>query len=95
MLEKMKKNLGLGPNVRRRLTKNSGDARLHYFFGYLLTGEITQPDEKSSPELRIFAGVQRESCSKKLKKNLGLGPVAQRCLTKNSGDPVNSLKRVG
>ena len=28
-------------------------------------------------------------------KNLGLGPVAQRCLTKNSGDPVNSLKRVG
>ena len=51
-----------------------------------LTEEITQPDEKWSPELKIFAGVQRESCSKKYKKNLGLGPNVRRRLTKNSGD---------
>ena len=90
--KKWKKNLGLGPRVGRSLTKNSGEiflVRLGYFSVISITEVrlgITQPDEKWSPKLRIFAGVQRESCSKKWKKILGLGPNVGRRLTKNSGD---------
>ena len=50
--------------------------------------EIMQLFQKWSPELRIFAGVQRKSCSKKYKKNLGLRPNVHRCLTKNSGENI-------
>ena len=84
--KKWKKNLGIGPNVGRCQTKNSGGGMLGYFFGYLLTEKITQHSEKCPPELRFSAGVQHESCPKKWKKNLGLGPRVGRRLTKNSGE---------
>ena len=58
---------------------------LGYFFGYLLTEKTTQHDQKCPPELRFSAGVQHESCSKKWKKIVGVGPRVRRCQTKNSG----------
>ena len=56
------------------------------FLGYLPRLRNNQTRRKWSPELRIFAGVQRKSCSKKWKRILGLGPNVRRRLTKNSGD---------
>ena len=83
--KKWKTNLGVGPRVRRCQTKNSGGVMLGYFFGYLLTEKITQHDQKCPPELIFSAGVQHESCSKKWKKIVGVGPRVRRCQTKNSG----------
>ena len=39
LLEKIKKNLGLGPNVRRRLTKNSGETTICKKVRLCLTGK--------------------------------------------------------
>ena len=62
LLKKMKKNLGLGPNVRRRLTKNSGDAGLHYF-------SVISLNRRNNPAWqKVFARVEnfRRSTTRKL-----------------------------